>query len=191
MFDEYALRNSCSLACDDTKPLVYDGYDDEYNVFSSPTIEEETSYDYNMPPIFDDYGDENNYSVESAPTTTVHVGSITSFMHVAHDRDPLCDSSIVNFIHDATESYYERGKYVLKDLNNIEFPLFMLQFLKLYLFCLPMFFALRFHDLSLYKTIFHRKWFRFKCVPYILFDALLCFKLLYGAHMSIFANYCA
>jgi hypothetical protein len=26
MFDEYALRNSCSLACDDTKPLVYDGY---------------------------------------------------------------------------------------------------------------------------------------------------------------------
>jgi hypothetical protein len=40
MFDEYALRNSCSLACDDTKPLVYDGYDDEYNIFSSPTFEE-------------------------------------------------------------------------------------------------------------------------------------------------------
>jgi hypothetical protein len=36
MFDEYALRNSCSLACDNTKPLVYDGYDDEYNIFSSP-----------------------------------------------------------------------------------------------------------------------------------------------------------
>jgi hypothetical protein len=62
MFEEYALQNSCSLACDDTKPLVYDGYDDEYNVFSSPTFEEKTSYDYNMPPIFDDYGDENNYS---------------------------------------------------------------------------------------------------------------------------------
>jgi hypothetical protein len=28
-----------------------------------------------------------------------------------------------------------------------------------------MLFALRFYDLSLYKTIFHRKWFRFKCVP--------------------------
>jgi hypothetical protein len=39
-----------------------------------------------------------------------------------------------------------------------------LEFLKLNLFCLPMLFALRFHDLSLYKTIFHRKWFRFKCV---------------------------
>jgi hypothetical protein len=55
MFEEYALRNSYSLACDDTVPLVYDGYDDKYNIFSSPTFEEKTSYDYNMPPIFDDY----------------------------------------------------------------------------------------------------------------------------------------
>jgi hypothetical protein len=184
MFDEYALRNSCSLACDDTKPLVYDGYNDEYNIFSSPTFEEKISYDYNMPPIFDDYGDENNYSVEFAPTMIVHVGSINSFMHVAHDRDALCDSYIVSSIHDITKSYYERGKHGLMDLNNIEFPLFMLQFLKLYLFCLPMLFALRFQDLSLYKTIFHRKWFRFKCVPYLLFDALYCFKFLYGAFAS-------
>jgi hypothetical protein len=122
MFDEYALRNSCSLAYDDTKLLVYDGYDDEYNIFSSPTIEEKISYDYNMPPVFYNYGDENNYSIESAPTTIVHVGSINSFMHVAHDRDVLCDGSIVNSIHDATESYYERGKHGLMDLNNIEFP---------------------------------------------------------------------
>jgi hypothetical protein len=71
-----------------------------------------------MPPIFDDYGDENNYSVESAPITIVHVGSINSFIHVAHDRDALCDSYIVISIHDATESYYERGKHGLKDLNN-------------------------------------------------------------------------
>jgi hypothetical protein len=107
-----------------------------------------------MPPIFDDYGNKNNYCVESAPTTIVYMGSINPFMHVAHDRDALCDSYIVSSIHDATENYYERGKYVLKDLYNIDFPLFMLQFLKLYLFCLPMLFALRFHDLSLYKTIF-------------------------------------
>jgi hypothetical protein len=38
MFDEYALQNSCSLAYDDTKPLVYDGYDDEYNISSLPTL---------------------------------------------------------------------------------------------------------------------------------------------------------
>jgi hypothetical protein len=48
-----------------------------------------------MPPVFDDYGDGNNYSVESPPTTIVHVGSINSFMHVAHDREVLCDSYIV------------------------------------------------------------------------------------------------
>jgi hypothetical protein len=137
-----------------------------------------------MPPVFDDYGDDNNYYVESASTTIVHVGSINSFRHVAHDRDVLHDSSIVNSIHDTTESYYERGKHGLMDLNNIEFPLFTLQFLKLYLFCLPMLFALHFHDLSLYKTIFYRKWFRFKCVSYLRFDALYCFKLLYGAFAS-------
>jgi hypothetical protein len=181
MFDEYALQDSYSIAYDDTKPLVYDGYDDEYKIISSSTFEEKISYDYNMPPVFDDYGDENNYSVESAPTMIVHVGSINSFMHVAHDRDAFCDSYIFSSIHDATKSYYERGKHGLLNLNNIEFHLFLLEFLKLYLFCLPMLFAWRFHDLSLYKTIFHRKWFRFKCVSYLLFDALSCFKFLYSA----------
>jgi hypothetical protein len=98
-----------------------------------------------MPPIFDDYGDANNF-VEFAPTTIVHVGSINSSMHMAHDKDVLCDSYIVNSIHDATKSYYERGKHGLMHLNNIEFPLFLLEFLKLYLFCLPMLVALCFHD---------------------------------------------
>jgi hypothetical protein len=37
---EHALGDSYSIAHDDTKPLVYDGYNDEYNIFSSPTIEE-------------------------------------------------------------------------------------------------------------------------------------------------------
>jgi hypothetical protein len=60
----------------------------------------------------------------------------------------------------------------------------LLQFLKLYLFCPPMLFALRFHDLSLYKTIFYRKWFRFKCVLYLIFDSLFCFKFLYSAFAS-------
>jgi hypothetical protein len=180
MFDEYALQNSCSLAYDDTKPLVYDGCDDECNIFSSPTFEGKISYDYNMPPIFDDYDDENNYSIEFAPTTIVHVGSINSFMHVAHDRDALCDSYIVNSIHDATESYYERGKHSLMDLNNIKFPLCMLQILKWHLFYLSMFATICLVDLFSYKIPMHRKWFRFKCVSHLLFDALSCFKFLYG-----------
>jgi hypothetical protein len=149
--------------------IGYDDYNDEYDIFSSPTIEEKTRYDEYMPPIFDDYGDENNYFVEFAPTLIakndyVHVGSINSFMHVPHDKDVLYDSYIVNSIYDATKSYYERGKHGLRDLNNIKFPLFLLEFLKLHLFCLPMLIALCFHDLSLYKTLFHRKWLRFEFV---------------------------
>jgi hypothetical protein len=170
--NEHALEDSYSIA--------YDDYNDEYNIFSSPTIEEETRYDYNMPPIFDDYGDENNF-VEFAPTTIVDVGSINSVVHVAHDRDVLCDSYIVNSIHDATESYYERGKYGLMDLNNIKFSLFMLQILKLHLFYLSMFVTICLVDLFSYKIPMHRKWFRFKCVSYLLFDTLSCFKFLYGA----------
>ena len=60
-----------------------------------------------MPPIFDDYGDKYNndsYFVEFAPTTINKNGyayreSNNSFMHVDHDKNVLCDSYIVNFIH--------------------------------------------------------------------------------------------
>jgi hypothetical protein len=93
---------------EDSYYIAYDDYNDEYDIFSSPTIEEKTMYDYNMPPIFDDYCDENDF---------VYVGSINSFMHLAHDKNVLCDSYIVNSIHDATKSYYERGKHGFMHLN--------------------------------------------------------------------------
>jgi hypothetical protein len=167
-FDEHDIFSPPSMEekiyFDDTMPPIYDDYNDEYVIFSPPIIEEKISYDYNMPPIFDDYGDENNndsYYVE-------------------------CDSYIVNFIHDATESYHERGKHSFMHLNNIKFPLFMLKILKLHLFCSSMLVALCFHDLFLYKIVFHRKWVRLKSVSYLLFDALFCFKLFYGAYVSIF-----
>jgi hypothetical protein len=194
--ENYEVNNFCTISAiyvpsnddiftyehtlEDSYSIAYDDYHDEYNIFSLPTIEEETRYDYNMPPIFYDYGDENNF-VEFAPTTIIHVGSINSIVHVAHDRDVLCDSYIVNSIHDATESYYERGKHGLMDLNNIKFPLFMLQIWKLHLFCLPMLVIMCLIDLFSYKIPMHRKWFRFKCVSHFLFDALSCFKFLYGA----------
>ena len=95
LFSSPALEHSYSIAYDDTKPPIYDDYNDEYDIFSPSTIEEKINYDYNMPPIFDDYGDENNndsYFVEFSPTTInkndyVYVGSINSFMHVAHDKN--------------------------------------------------------------------------------------------------------
>jgi hypothetical protein len=182
--NEHTLEDSYSIAYDDTIHPIYDDCNDECDIFSPPTIEDKIRYDYNMPPIFDDYGDENNidrYVVEFAPTTItrndyVYVGSINSFIHVAHGKNVLCDSYVVNSIHDAIESYYEKGKLDFMHLNNIKFPLFMLKFLKLHLFCFLMLVALCFHDLILHKALFHRKWFRFKFVLYLLFDALSCFK---------------
>jgi hypothetical protein len=197
-FDEHDIFSPPStemkIYFDDTIPPIYDDYDDEYDIFNPPTVEEKINYDYNMPPIFDDYGDENNndiYFVEFAPTMInkndyVYVESINSFMYVTHDKNVLCDSYIVNIIHDATESYYERGKHGFMHLNNIKSPLFMLKILKLHLFCFPMLVALCFHDLFIYKILFHRKWVRLTSVSYLLFDALFCFKLFYGAYMRIF-----
>src|SRR4051812_3842904 len=80
--------------------------------------------------------------VEFAPTTInkndfAYVESNNHFMHVANDKNILCYSYIADFIHDATESYYERGKHGLMHLKDNKFPLFM-KILKLHLFCFPM-----------------------------------------------------
>src|SRR3954471_22297948 len=167
-FDEHDIFSSPSteekIYFDDTVPPIYDDYNDDCVIFSPPTIEEEINYDYNMPPIFDDYGDENNidcYFVEFSPTTInkndyAYVESINSSMH--HDKKVLGDGYIVDFINDATESYYERGKHGYMHLNNIKFPLFTLKFLKFHLFYLPMIVTLCFLELFFYKIILDRKW---------------------------------
>jgi hypothetical protein len=70
---------------------------------------------------------DDSYFVEFAPAMInkndyAYMESNNYFMHVAHDNNVLCDSYIVNSIHDATESYYERGKHGFMHLNNIKFP---------------------------------------------------------------------
>jgi hypothetical protein len=81
----YEVNNCCTISAiyvlsnddmftyehnlEDSFSIAYDDYNDEYGIFSSPTIGEETRYAYNTPPIFDDYGDENSYFGEFAPTT--------------------------------------------------------------------------------------------------------------------------
>ena len=67
-------------------------------------------------------------------------------MFVDHEKHALCDSYIVEFVHDVTGSYYERGKYVCKSFQVTKTPLFMLKFLKLYLFHLSMLVALHFNN---------------------------------------------
>ena len=93
-------------------------------------------------------------------------------MHVDHDKNALSDGYIVGFINDATESFYERGRHDFIYHNNIKSPLFLLKFLKLHLFCLPMLVTLCFTDLFSYKAPMHRKSVRFKHVLYMLLDAL-------------------
>jgi hypothetical protein len=97
------------------------------------------------------------------------------------DRPPCltkegeCDINIVEFVHDATENYYERGKYGCWNSHVTKTPLFILKVLKLLLFYLPILVAMRFFDLFFYKIPMHRKWVRLKCVLYLLLDALFGF----------------
>ena len=55
-------------------------------------------------------------------------------MLLVHEKNALCDIYIVEFIHDATKNYYERGTYAYTYLNNIKFPLYVLKILKFRLF---------------------------------------------------------
>ena len=181
---------------------------DEDDMFSPPSFDEQIYYDESMPPIYDDYCDDtyalknnNNhetchldfnfqlnyashdiYFVKFAPTTIdenkfAYVESNKNSMLVHHEKDS-CDGYIVEFIHDATENYYERGTYACRNCNNIKFPLYVLKFLKLCLFYLPMLVDYCSHKLFAHKIPMHRKWVRLKCASHILHDALFMFQFL-------------
>src|SRR3954470_7805561 len=79
------------------------------------------------------------------------------YVFVAHEKPALCDSYIVEFIHEATKNYYERGKYGFRSFHGTEIPLYVLKVLKLLLFHLPMPITLFFVNLFAYKIPMHRK----------------------------------
>src|SRR4051812_9026561 len=95
---------------------------------------------------------------------------------VGHEQRDLCDSYILDVVYDATENYFERGKFGCRNFHVTKTPLFWLKVLKLFMFHLPMHVTLFFFDLFSYKFPMHRKWIRLKCVSYLLLDALLCFN---------------
>ena len=105
---------------------------------------------------------------------------------VGHEPHDLCDSYILDVVHDATENYFERGKFGCINYHVTKTPLFMLKVLKLFLFYLPMHVTLCFFDLFSYKMPMHRKWVRLKYVSHLLLDSLLCFNSYYL--VSIFCN---
>ena len=154
-------------------PPIYDVYNDEYDIFSPSTIEDKNHFDYSMPPIYDDYIDGCDIFTPTITNETVYayVESNDTFMHVDHDKNALCAGYIVEFIHDATKSYYERGNYGCRIFHLIKTSLYMLKVLKLLLFDLPMLVTLFFVNLFVYKFPIHRKWVRLKCVFKLLLDA--------------------
>ena len=78
-------------------------------------------------------------------------------MLVDHEKNALCDGYIVEFIHYATENYYEGGIYACRSGNNTKFPLYVLKVLKLYLFCLPMLVDSCSYKLCVHEIPRHRK----------------------------------
>ena len=125
----------------------------------------------------------DSYFIEFAPTT-IHekkfacVKSSNFSMLVDHEKNVLGDGYIVEFIHDATENYYEGGTYTCRNCNNIKFPLYVLQVLKLCLFCLPLLVDYCSHKLFAHKIPMHRKWVRLKSASHMLHDAPVMFQFL-------------
>ena len=119
----------------------------------------------------------------SDPTTLneknfAYVESRKIYMLVDHEKNALCDGYIGEFIHEATENYYDGGIYACRNCNNIKFPLYVLKVLKLCLFYLPMQVDSCSHKLFAHKIPMHSKWVRPKCASYILHDALFMFQFL-------------
>ena len=130
-----------------------------------------------------DYASHDSYCVEFAPTTIdenifAYVESNKISMLVDHEKNALGAGYIVEFIHNATENYYERGTYACRNCNNIKFPLYVLKFLKLCLCYLPMLVDYCSHKLFAHKIPMHRKWVRLKCASHILHDAPVMFQFL-------------
>ena len=93
-------------------------------------------------------------------------------------KNALSDGYIVEFLHDATENYYEGGTSACRNCNNIKFPLYVLKNLMLCLFCLPLLVDSYSHELFEHKIPMHRKWLRLKCASHMLHDALVMFQFL-------------
>ena len=129
------------------------------------------------------YASHDSYFVEFAPTILneknfAYVESSKFSMHVGHEKNALGAGYIFEFIHDATENYYEGGTYAFRNCNDIKFPLYVLQVLNLCLFYLPMLVDSCSHKLFAHKIPMHRKWVRLKFSSHILHDALFMFQFL-------------
>ena len=157
----------------ENKVAIYDDYCDDLYAIKNNDNHETCHHDFSFQL---DYASHDSYSVEFAPTIIheknfAYVESSKFSMLVDHEKNVLGSSYIVEFIHDATDNYYERGTYACRNCNNIKFPLYVLKVLKLCLFCPPMLVDYCSHKLFAHKIPMHRKWVRLKCASHMLHDA--------------------
>jgi hypothetical protein len=82
--ENYEVNNCCTIST--IHVPSYDDMFDEYALEDSYSI------------AYDNYGDENSYFGEFAPTTIVYVGSINSFVHVT-SRKRLIDRCFISGAH--------------------------------------------------------------------------------------------
>ena len=90
-------------------PPIYDDYCDDTYAMKNKDNHETCHHGFNFQL---DYASHDSYFVEFAPTTIdenkfAYVESSKISMLVHHEKNALCDGYIVEFIHDATEYYYE------------------------------------------------------------------------------------
>ena len=164
-------------------PPIYDDYCDDTYTSKNNDNHETCHHNFNVQFDYANQVSRDNYFFEFAPTI-IHqknfacVESSKFSMLVDHEKNALCDGYIVEFIHDATKNYYERGSYASTYCNNIKFPLYVLKILKICLFYLPMLVDYCSHKLFNHKIPMHRKRVRLICASNFLHDALFMFQFL-------------
>ena len=123
----------------ENKVAIHDDYCDNMFAIKNNDNHETCHHDFSFQL---DYASHDSYFVEFVPTIIpneknfAYVESSKFSMQVDHEKNALCAGYIVEFIHDATENYYERGTCACRNCNNIKFPLYVLKILKFCLVCL-------------------------------------------------------
>ena len=128
-------RFDVQICYNGSMPPIYDDYDDDMYVTENNNNHETFRHDFYFQLDYANQISHDSYFVEFAPTTMskkkfAYVESNKFSILVDHENNALCDIYIVEFIHDATENYFERGIYAFTYLNNIKCPLCVVKVLK-------------------------------------------------------------
>jgi hypothetical protein len=162
-----------------TKSFWQGGFTEETNALKEPIEEEIAEIGSSLDEKDEESDDqeEEEWSCPCLPPNKSNFLTNTLFDRpTCLTKEGECDIYIVEFVHNATKNYYERGKYGCWNSHVTKTPLFTLEVPKLILFYLPILVTMCFFYLFSYKTLMHRKWVRLKYVVYLPLDALFCFN---------------